>query len=153
MPATSSVSRPHRAAIDVLSTQTERIERTVVKALKPTGDYKALLTVSGIGEVIAWTILLESGDLTRFKDIGHFASCSRCVDSKRTSNEKKKDEGNAYLAWAFFGGSTFCDPVSAGREAVLRKESCPPKPDPRREGVLAQTCARLLLRHARSDVV
>ena len=102
----------HRAAIDVLSMQIERIERTVLKALKPRADYKALLTVNGIGEVIAWTILLESGDLTRFKDVGHFASYARCVDSKRISNEKKKGEGNAkngnpYLAWAFFEAAHF----------------------------------------------
>jgi len=101
-----------RAAINVLSIQIERIERTVLKALKPRADYKALLTVSGIGEVIAWTILLESGDLKRFKDVGHFASYARCVDSKRISNEKKKGEGNAkngnpYLAWAFFEAAHF----------------------------------------------
>jgi transposase len=102
----------NRAAIDVLSTQIERIERTVLKALKPRADYKMLLTVRGIGEVIAWTILLESGDLKRFKNVGHFASYARCVDSKRISNEKKKGEGNVkngnpYLAWAFFEAAHF----------------------------------------------
>jgi len=102
----------HRAAIDVLSTQIERIERAVLKALKPREDYKALLTVNGIGEDIAWTILLESGDLKRFKNVGHFASYARCVDSRRISNEKKKGEGNVkngnpYLAWAFFEAAHF----------------------------------------------
>jgi transposase len=75
----------HRAAIRVLTKQIERVECAVLKQLKPRADYQMLLTVSGIGEVIAWTILLESGDLKRFKNVGHFASYARCVDSKRTS--------------------------------------------------------------------
>jgi len=68
--------------------------------------------VPGIGPVIAWTIVLEAGDLSRFADVGHFASYCRCVDSKRISNEKKKGEnnrknGNPYLAWAFFEAAHF----------------------------------------------
>ena len=102
----------HHAAIDMLNAQIGRIERTVLQALKPRKDYEMLLTVDGIGPVIAWTILLESGDLSRFKNVGQFASYARCVDSKRTSNERKKGEGNVkngnpYLAWAFFEAAHF----------------------------------------------
>jgi transposase len=62
--------------------------------------------------VIAWTIVLESGELKRFENVGHFASYCRCVDSKKTSNGKKKGEGNIkngnqYLAWAFFEAAHF----------------------------------------------
>jgi len=104
--------KAHRAAIGVLNTQIDRIERAVLKTLKPRADYQMLLTVNGIGPVIAWTIVLESGDLQRFKNVGHFASYARCVDSKRISNEKKKGEnnrknGNPYLAWAFFEAAHF----------------------------------------------
>ena len=102
----------HRATITVLNKQIEAIERTVLKHLKPVPEYKMLLTVPGIGPVIAWTIALEAGDLSRFANVGHFASYCRCVDSKRTSNEKKKGEnnaknGNPYLAWAFFEAAHF----------------------------------------------
>ena len=102
----------HRAAIETLNIQIERIERTVLRALKPRKDYQMLLTVDGIGPVIAWTILLESGDLSRFKNVGQFASYARCVDSKKISNEKKKGQGNVkngnpYLAWAFFEAAHF----------------------------------------------
>ena len=102
----------NRATIGVLTKQIQRIERTVLRALRPRPDYRMLLTVSGIGEVIAWTILLETGDLSRFKNVGHFASYARCVGSKRTSNERKKGEGNVkngnpYLAWAFFEAAHF----------------------------------------------
>lgn len=102
----------HRATIDVLNQQIEVIEATVLKYLKPIPEYKMLLTVPGIGPVIAWTIVLEAGDLNRFADVGHFASYCRCVDSKRISNEKKKGKnnaknGNPYLAWAFYEAAHF----------------------------------------------
>jgi len=102
----------HRATIKVLTSHVERIERKVLQSLKPRPEYQMLLTVPGIGPVIAWTIVLETGDLSRFASAGHFASYCRCVDSKRTSNEKKKGEnnvknGNAYLAWAFFEAAHF----------------------------------------------
>jgi transposase len=102
----------HRAAIATLNKQIKLIEHTVLEALQPKAEYQALLTVTGIGPVIAWTIVLESGELARFKNVGQFASYARCVDTKRTSNEKKKGEGNvkngnAYLAWAFFEAAHF----------------------------------------------
>lgn len=101
-----------RATIKVLNKQIEVIEATVLKHLKPIPAYRMLLTVPGIGPVIAWTIVLEAGDLSRCADVGHFASYCRCVDSKRISNEKKKGEnntknGNPYLAWAFFEAAHF----------------------------------------------
>jgi len=104
--------RAHRATIKVLTTQLEVIERTVLKSLQPRPEYQMLRTVPGIGPVIAWTIVLEAGDVRRFVDVGHFASYCRCVDSQRTSNERKKGEnnvknGNPYLAWAFFEAAHF----------------------------------------------
>jgi transposase len=104
--------KAHQAAIKALSTHIERIERTVAQALKPRPEYKSLLSVPGIGPVIAWTIVLETGELNRFEHVGHFASYCRCVDSKKTSNGKKKGEGNIkngnpYLAWAFFEAAHF----------------------------------------------
>ena len=104
--------RAHRATIKVLTRQLEVIERTVLKSLQPRPEYQMLRTVPGIGPVIAWTIVLEAGDLRRFVNVGHFASYCRCVDSSRTSNERKKGEnnvknGNPYLAWAFFEAAHF----------------------------------------------
>jgi transposase len=104
--------RARRATIEVLNKQIDTIERTVLKAVKPKPEYRMLLTVPGIGPVIAWTIVLEVGDLSRFQNVGCFASYCRCVDSKRTSNDKKKGtgnakNGNAYLAWAFFEAAHF----------------------------------------------
>ena len=69
-------------------------------------EYKVLLSVPGIGDVLALTIMLEVGDIRRFATVGDFASYARCVGSRRMSNGKQKGKGNtkngnAHLAWAF----------------------------------------------------
>jgi transposase len=64
----------------------------------------------GIGKALALTIALESGDIARFADAGHFASYARTVDSRRESNGKKTGNakcGNRYLAWAFIEAAHF----------------------------------------------
>lgn len=75
-------------------------------------EYENLLSVDGIGKVLALTIMFETGDISRFKKVGNFASYCRCVDSKKLSNEKKKGanngkNGNKHLAWAFIEAATF----------------------------------------------
>ena len=74
--------------------------------------YRLLNTVVGIGPVLALVIALEIGDIGRFCSAGDFASYCRLVDSKKTSNHKKKGEGNRkngnpYLAWAFMEAAQF----------------------------------------------
>ncbi|WP_224789549.1 IS110 family transposase [Pseudomonas fluorescens] len=44
----------------------------------------------GIGEVLATVIMLETGDIERFADVGNFASYARCIKSAHYSNGKKK---------------------------------------------------------------
>lgn len=102
----------HRNTIKVLNSQIRSIERTVLKHVEPMPPYKMLLTIPGIGPIIALTIVLESGDLARFASVGNYASYCRCVDATRTSNDKKKSEnnaknGNRYLAWAYFEAAHF----------------------------------------------
>ena len=96
----------------VLDRGDKSIERAVLKQLEPMPNYQMLLTVPGIGPIIAWTIVLESGDLARFASVGNYASYCRCVDATRTSNDKKKSEnnaknGNAYLSWAYYEAAHF----------------------------------------------
>jgi transposase len=101
-----------RAVIDTLSEQIEELERTLLSLMKPTPMHRLLSTVVGIGPVLALVIALEVGDISRFPSPGDFASYCRLVDSKRTSNSKKKGEGNRkngnpYLAWAFMEAAQF----------------------------------------------
>jgi transposase len=95
-----------------LKVEIQKLEKVILKAARLKPEFKRLLTVPGIGEVIALTICLETGTLSRFKDVGNFVSYCRCVDSAQLSNEKKKGEknrksGNKYLCWAFVEAANF----------------------------------------------
>lgn len=98
--------------IEVLTEQTRLIERTVLAKARLRPEFKLLLTVWGIGEILGLTIMYEAGDMSRFAGPGNFASYCRCVDAKRLSNGKKKADnnaknGNKYLAWAFVEAAHF----------------------------------------------
>jgi transposase len=65
-----------------------------------------LKTLPGIGDILALTILLETGTMARVTSVGDFASYCRCVKSQRLSHGKVKGQGNTknghtYLGWAF----------------------------------------------------
>jgi transposase len=102
-----------------LDEQIDRVEKGILARAKLRPEYQSLLTVSGIGQTLALTIALETGDIKRFAGPGNFASYSRTVDSRRESNGKKKGEGNTKcgnknLAWAFVEAAHFAvryDPV------------------------------------------
>ncbi len=92
--------------VSELNQQISQIEKEIIKNLRLKKTYKKLLTVWGIGEILAITIMLETGDIRRFNDVGHYSSYCRCVPSSKISNGKikgkgNKKSGNKYLAWAF----------------------------------------------------
>lgn len=102
----------HRAVIEALNIEIRRIEQAVRGELAENKVYVRLQSVSGIGPVLAWVIVLEAGDVHRFAQVGHFTSYCRCVQSVKISNGKKKGaankkNGNAYLAWAFHEAAHF----------------------------------------------
>jgi len=89
-----------------LKQQILRLEKTIKNKVKLDKAFQQLLTVPGIGFILAMTISLEVGDIGRFPQVGNFASYSRCVSSQRLSDGKKKGQGNRkngnrYLSWAF----------------------------------------------------
>jgi transposase len=92
--------------------QTEILERTVTERVKLKPQFTFLKTVPGIGQILALTIMLETGDLRRFASVGNFASYCRCVGSQKISNGKKKGKGNTkngnkYLGWAFVEAANY----------------------------------------------
>ncbi|WP_454649075.1 IS110 family transposase [Bradyrhizobium liaoningense] len=100
------------AVIATLQSQIELLEKRLQECVKPRPQYGLLTSVPGIGQTLATVILLETGPIDRFADVGNFASYARCVDSVYTSNRKKKGEGNVkngnkYLAWAFVEAANF----------------------------------------------
>lgn len=75
-------------------------------------DLIALRTTPGVGVVLGLTILLETGEAARFRDVGEYASYCRMVPAVRLSNGKKKGVGNAKcgnrnLAWAWMEAANF----------------------------------------------
>jgi transposase len=100
------------AVMQCLDEQIKIVERAILTQARLRSDFQGLLTVSGVGKVLALTIALETGDIGRFDKVGDFASYSRCVNSVRLSNGKKKGVGNAkngnkYLAWAMIEAANF----------------------------------------------
>ena len=92
--------------------QTEILERTVTERVKLRPEFSFLKTVPGIGQILALTIMLETGDIRRFRRVGNFASYCRCVGSQEMSNGKRKGSGNTkngnkYLSWAFVEAAHF----------------------------------------------
>src|SRR5919197_544612 len=71
------------AVLDCLSQQIKTLEQTVHKRLKHTPAYEQLLTVQGIGTILAQTIALETGAISRFPSVGNYASYCRCVNSTK----------------------------------------------------------------------
>lgn len=88
------------------------IEKRVKGKVKLRKEFSKLLTIPGVGPILALTIMLEVGDIGRFARVGDYSSYCRCVESKRLSNGKKKGEnnkknGNKYLAWAYVEAANF----------------------------------------------
>lgn len=100
------------AVFQCLEEQIEHLEEVVLAQLKLREGFAPLLTVSGIGQILGMTIMLETGEISRFATVGDFASYCRCVGSQHLSNGKRKGQGNTkngnkYLAWAFVEAANF----------------------------------------------
>jgi transposase len=100
------------AVLQCLAEQIRVLERAVIERVKLRPAFQQLLTVSGIGDILALAIMLETGDIGLFERVGNFALYCRCVDSQKLSNGKRKGKGNtkngnAYLAWAFLDAANF----------------------------------------------
>ena len=98
--------------IDQLTRQIHKIEGTVIQRVQLKEAYRYLVTLPGVGKILSLTIMLETGPIGRFADVGHYASYCRKVPSRWTSNEKTKGKGNQkngnkYLAWAFSEAAEF----------------------------------------------
>jgi len=117
------------AVLACLRQQIQTREHAVIKRLKHSPAYEQLLTVDGIGAIVAQTIVLETGHIGRFPTVGHSASYCRCVKSTKISNEKRKGRGNVkngnpYLEWAYMETAQFAIRFSPrGQRFYQRKQA------------------------------
>jgi transposase len=101
-----------RTVLECLDAEAGRLEKEVLRQVRPDPLFKLLKSVAGVGNILAPTIRLETGDIGRFADVGHYVSYCRCVGSRHVSNGKTKGKGNTkngnpYLSWAWLEAAHF----------------------------------------------
>jgi transposase len=105
-PFSASAARHSISSISFLDSTAKQIEKQILASLKLKKSFHVINSIPGVGRILGLTVMLEADDFSRFESPGNYASYCRCVKSERTSNKKKKGEGNRkngnkYLAWAY----------------------------------------------------
>ncbi len=116
-----------KETIDFLTRKIQAMEAIIVRRIELREPYQYLLTLPGIGKVLALTIMLETGPLSRFAKVGNYVSYCRKVSSRWVSNEKTKGKGNKkngnkYLAWAFSEAAEFARRYHAEPRAYYNRK-------------------------------
>jgi transposase len=115
-------------SIEHLTHQIRGIEKAIKDVIKLRPQFEYLLSVPGIGNILASTIMLEVGDVWRFAHVSNFSSYCRCAPSAYTSNGKKKGKGNTkngnkYLSWAFIEAAHFARSHSPRINAYYQRKA------------------------------
>lgn len=117
-----------KEVIGVLNDQIKKIEKVVLQKVSLKKEFKKLLTVCGIGDILGITIMLETGDIGRFSEVGDYSSYCRCVSSQKLTNNKKKGKGNKkngnrYLAWAYVEAAHYMQRFSTKAKSWFQKKA------------------------------
>jgi transposase len=140
--------------VDAFNEQISAIERRVKSEMQQRPDFHALKSVAGIGDVLAWTILLETGDINRFGNPGQYASYCRCVKSERRSNNfalgrRRAPRRQPLPMLGVHRGRALRTALLSPGAAVLRTKICARQRPQSDQGGRAQARPRELPRHAR----
>jgi len=105
-PVTVFAAQQTHQLMQQLHTQIEAMEAFVLARCQQSEAYTLITTAPGIGKILGMTILLETGPIERFAQVGNYSSYARCVPTDKISNGKSKGKGNVkngnrYLAMAF----------------------------------------------------
>ena len=105
-----------------------QLEKQVLALVKLSGGFQRLLSIPGVGNILALTIALETGPISRFASAGDYASYSRAVNSLCQSDGKSKGQnnrknGSKYLGWAFVEAAQFCQRYSPRAHAWLAQKT------------------------------
>jgi transposase len=119
--------RVSKEAIDFLTRQIRAIESVVERKVELKAPYRCLLTIPGIGKILALTIMLETGPIRRFGKVGNYVSYCRKVSSQWKSNGKAKGKGNQkngnrYLAWAYSEAAELARRFDASARAYYQRK-------------------------------
>jgi transposase len=83
----------NRIIMNALDQQIKVLEQAILKQAKLDSRYRCLLSIGGVGEVLALTIMLETGGIERFAQVGNFTSYCRCVGSEEIKQWQKERPG------------------------------------------------------------
>jgi transposase len=120
-PQTRWVSQQLLAQLDFLTQQIEQVEERFQELIEMSPAMQWLLTVPGVGVILAATIALEIGDITRFPSAAHLASYAGTTPRVQASGERVRygrlrPDVNRYLKWAF---------AEAANSVALNHARCP----------------------------
>jgi len=104
------------------------IEKRAFEQKKLSPEFQNLNTVPGIGKILALVIMVETGDINRFKKSGKYTSYCRCVGTDRKSNGKSKGSnnkknGNKYLSWAYAEAAINCKRLNQSANKYWQKKA------------------------------
>ncbi|MDD2389633.1 MAG: IS110 family transposase [Desulfobacterales bacterium] len=121
------LAQRYLSIIELLSQQVKMIEKQAMGTIGLSERFKWLSTITGVGKILAMTIMMEVGDIARFEKVGNYCSYCRCVSSERISNGKKKGvgnkkNGNKYLSWAYVEAANFCIRHNAQAERFYQRK-------------------------------
>lgn len=117
-----------KETIDYMTRKIKSIEKTVEGKIELSSPYRQLLSIPGVGKILALTIMLETGPISRFQKVGNYVSYCRKVGSTWVSNGKAKGKGNEkngnrYLAWAYSEASELARRFDDQARAYFQRKS------------------------------
>jgi len=97
--------------VEGLDDQVHRFERRMQEVFKPTREIELLMTLPGVGFILAIVIHLEVGDVTRFASNEKFAAYAGTTPRVHASGGRTRfgplrPDVNHYLKWAFVEAAT-----------------------------------------------
>jgi len=90
--------------IEVFNKKIIQFEKKVLEHAKLKPEFELLLSIPGVGLILALTIMLETGTIDRFKKVGNFTSYCRCVRAKNSPMENRKAATIARMAILIWPG-------------------------------------------------
>jgi transposase len=92
--------------LDFVDNQTEAFEQEMLRVFAKTPEIELLMTMPGVGFILAVVITLEVGDIRRFPSASRFASYAGTTprihsSGGKTRHGRLRPDVNRYLKWAF----------------------------------------------------
>jgi transposase len=141
------------AVVRTLEDLIDLLEQEVPAKARLKPAFKPLLSVPGVGKVLALTIMLETGDIGRFPQVGNYASYCRCVGSEHLSNQgpAQYQERQPVSRPGLYRGGPSCASLLRSHQALLSAQVRQDPPDGGTQGARPPAGESLLLRAARSS--